>query len=338
MNLAAAQLDYLRKANTSAVDRNAGVLAQALGRKDAGIMFAARMDQAFAILGGFSGTTASDLHAFQQSKIERCRRALADYSADAPGTALARTEFGLAPATVPNAFAMRVRNDYAIGADDAMFDLLTVLTVAAFVAYSQKDIGIYDRYCQQVFGLYYLAPHPSILDAFEALAGHLRGSFAGYQAMISDIREMHMRFLIGHECAHIALGHFQTEGSATFEAQPGALSSNVSAFEHYACEYAADAWAIGAMARHAKGNPRLLIAASQTPVLTLVFLQHLNVQAEALNLLAKVMRLKHPPEADRRERLAVISDELIRSERISLTLIREVADFVAEGSRVRTPR
>jgi hypothetical protein len=36
--------------------------------------------------------------------------------------------------------------------------------------------------------------------------------------------------------------------------------------------------------------------------------------------------------------LAVISDGLIRSERISLTLIREVADFVAEGSRVRTPR
>jgi Zn-dependent protease with chaperone function len=333
MSLASAQLEYLKQKNPTSVDRFAFILASLYG-VEKGIYFAARMDYALALLNGYQGQTASDLRAYLSEKEARCKRIVGDFSKLASDTSLASVDTALVPASTPNAFALAVKADqsYAIGLDESLLDLLTILTHASFAAYTTKDIRIYQNFCLHSFDLYYhhMPPHPCIVDNCAELAAQYVSSFAGYRDMLLDIREMSIRFLLGHESAHVALKHFESGSAARFSFIPGNENSEVSAFDHQACEYDADAWAAEHMFLHASNDQRKCFAATQTPPLIMMFLGHMSALGREIAPLYELMRHKHPPAQERHVRLRTGADRYTKDSKAVPTLILEIGDFIAK--------
>ena len=329
MNRALAQLAYLKNKHPRGVDRFGLIMKQAISEQHA-IIFVARMDQALALMNGYTGTTADDLRAFEKAKQTRCRRMIEDCAASAPATPLSRTEFDIVPALTPNAFVVHVQADdsYAIGLDDAFYDMFTVLTLAALAAFRAKDIEIYNTYCFHVFGLFYGSPHPSIIDAFEKLADSYVHSAPGIKRMIDDMRETAVHFILAHEAAHIALTHFHSKHAANLSLEPGVQGSEVSAFDDSGCEFQADAWAAEHLVQLTRNDPRRQIAAIQMPPLAMTFLHHIGTLGEGMAILGKVMRAKHPPEQERRARLRDKAGSHMQDAQVDLIL--QIGDFIAE--------
>ncbi len=331
MTRALAQLAYLKKKHPRGVDRVGLIMKEALSEQHA-IMFVARMDRALALMHGFTGATIDDLRAFERARQDRCHRMIQDAVGAAPATPLGRTGFDIVPALTPNAFVVHVQADdsYAIGLDDALDDMLAVLTLAALAAFTNKDIGIYTRYCLHVFGLFYGSPHPSIVDHFDQLAAMYVGSKAPIRLMIDDMREMGLRFILAHEAAHIALAHFRSRHAEVVSVQPDLQASEVSAFDDNSCEFEADSWAAEHLLQLTQGDRRRLLAAVQMPPLVLTLLHHIGTLGEGMAILGRVMQARHPPARERRARLREKAGAYNALHGVNLEVILQIGDFLAE--------
>jgi hypothetical protein len=329
MNRAAAQLAFLKEHHQSAVDRQATILAQVIDEQ-VGIMFAARMDRAFALMNGFRGSSAADLKAYLASRTAQYENVVRSFGEVVPDDRFARTSVGVAPTMVPTAFALHSKLDdsYAVGIDDGLFDMLNVLTLAAVAAFRAKDLNLYAGYCIHAFGLFYHVPQPSIVSAFEQLAKTYTDSAAQIRAMMDDMRVMNLRFVLSHETAHIALGHFEDRKPTQFSFDPQVQDSEVSAFDGFAEEFQADARAAEVMVLQAGDNPRALFAATQAPTLTLTLLKHIGVLARDLEGLNRIMRRHHPPEVERRARLREMAKAHRARPDAGPDLILQIADFI----------
>jgi hypothetical protein len=336
MSFASAKLAYLEKQNPPHLDQVAGLLAHTLSEQH-GIYFLARMMQALAVLQDFKGRSTQELEKFNEDKQARLVRIIREFGDAEPATPLRQTDIRIVASTTPNAFTVHEPDDsYGIAFDDALYDMLTILTMAAVAAFNARDLQVYSRFCFHVFQLYFLAPNPSIVADYEQLATMYTGMERPLQAMIGDVRDTCSRFIVAHEAAHIALGHFKTDKAAVYKFQPDLQATEISAFD-YACEFEADAWAANLLLRLAAGNTRAEIATIQTPPLLMTFLAHLGTLGEGMAILSDKLRERHPPEDQRRAKLraAATRNSLGRSDRPDLIL--QIGDFMAQMDSPLSP-
>jgi hypothetical protein len=330
MTLASARLAYLAKKNPPHLDQFATILASTIDEQH-GILFLARISQSLAILQDFSGRTLQDLERFNMEKQTRLERTIREFGDAEPTCLLGLTDIRLVTGTTPYVFAIHEPDDsYGIGFDEALYDIFAILTIAALAAFRNKDLEIYKRFCFHVFQLYFMGPHPSIIADFEQLAMMYAGSAPPIRAMIGDVRDTCTRFILAHEVAHIALGHFKRHKAAVYNFQPGVQPTEISGFPDYACEFEADAWGADLLLRLAGGNMRSEIAAIQTPPLLMTFLAHIGTLGEGMAILSDRLRACHPPEEERRAKLRAAAEGNSRERRRRPDLVLQIGDFLAQ--------
>jgi hypothetical protein len=259
-------------------------------------------------------------------KIENIQRAqarkyiaeLAKRHPDSP--VMSRIGFEFIKCKTPNAFAYHVAADesFAIGLDPGLQSLFALLFHASRVAVYH---GIEDFFVDLLTDLvksHFLGRRIDGLENRILSLDKLTGQFDRHWADWAGYVAVH--FLVGHEVAHIQLGHFQRTQAPRIRMAPDRDSeAEFTAFDHQ-FEFEADEWSAKELIQ-LSDTLSSRIGACTMPAIFMSVMAMVEDLYLPTDPVGKIQRENHPPAWERAQRLSKIGIDFVRD-----PLKTEIAD------------
>jgi hypothetical protein len=316
---------------------------------DRGTILAARIDMAMALMSGFPSTpndtfqtNLEKLEIYKKDRRARITNVIASMDAVRFDLKEKTIDFDYVPMIGPMAFVLHRRPDdsYAIGMDEGLREIFAVLTLAALHSTGRNgiDLRFYDYYFESVFRLNYwaitddLLPNEDFVQALQDLSLRYRKMEPSLRAFVDDLRDRAIDFVIYHELAHVALGHFDNlspRSMGILAQHPNEISAFATQGDDFSAEFAADAFAVELMVVNAEDD-RARFTAWQAPIVAMTILKHLQARAGGSTELARMMRASHPPMEERLKRVRALCLEHRDDNEMATGLMLQIADAIKD--------
>lgn len=302
------------------------------------------VDWRLAVLSGFPAETtesveevAKALRGFKSWQRDRAKKPLDELSELLPKVGIQCIGFEFVPEVGPTAFIFREPADgsVAIGFDEGLREMFSVLSVAAIHASKAENLELYGLFFEHMFRLHYWdiapvgQPKGRVWEDLLQLSDSYAGSFDGFKGMCDDMRDRAVDFIICHEAAHLECGHLSDDPSRCVKVAIGSEDGNIPVSGSHDDEFEADRRGVELLLKSSK-DKRAVFTAYQMPVFAMTVLKHIEHRASAFGEVASILRKTHPPADERRARLRDQCVEIAASEGtdVESAFFLRTADFI----------